>query len=112
MSDRDAQYSDRARHCADSVNLHLQAIGFECVGKWVAVKLADGKSDGNLYDTREDAKRLQPNEKFCAYINIPPDGMTPPQAEKFLTYVEKLYAAGFEPMQNVDKVPIIPLEGL
>lgn len=108
----DEQFSDRARHCADAVNLHLQAIGFDAVGKWVAVKLADGKSDGALYDTREDAKRHQLNEKHCAYIFIPPDGMTARQAEKFLGYVEKLYAAGFEPMQNVDKVPIIPLEGL
>lgn len=41
---------------------------FELMTKWVAIRLQDGGSDGNLYDSREDAIRHQIDERFCAYV--------------------------------------------
>jgi len=36
--------------------------------KWIAIRLQDGGSDGNLYDSREDAIKHQLDERFCAYV--------------------------------------------
>jgi hypothetical protein len=35
---------------------------------WIAVKLADGGFDGNLYATREEAIRHQLHESLCSYV--------------------------------------------
>jgi hypothetical protein len=88
-------HSDAARHCSDAVNLHLTAIGFDAVKKWVAVRLSTGKSDGVLYDTKRDAVRHQSDENLCAYVCIPPPGMNPCQAESFMATHRKMYDAGF-----------------
>lgn len=88
-------HSDSARHCSDAVNLHLVAGGYDSHGKWVAIKLADGRSDNVLYDTKQDAVRHQLDEQLCCYVCIPPCGMNPCQAESFLATHRKLYDAGF-----------------
>lgn len=88
------QYSDAARHCSDAVNLHIAAQGLEAAGKWVAIRMEDGKSDGNLYDTKQDAIRHQLHEQQCCYLVIPPTGMNPKQAENFLKFNRALYDNG------------------
>lgn len=88
-------HSDAARHASDAVNLHLAAIKFDAVGRWVAVRLMDGHSDGTLYDTKREAVRHQLWERLCAYVCIPPTGMTACQAESFLAMNRRLYSAGF-----------------
>lgn len=88
-------HSDSARRCADTVNLHLAAIGFDAHRRWVAVRLADGDSDGELYDTKLQAVRHQADEQLCAYVRIPPNRMTPCDAESFLVFHRKAYKAGF-----------------
>lgn len=88
-------HSDAARHASDAVNLHLSALGFEAVGKWVAIRLMDGRSDGTLYDRKAEAIRHQLFEKLCAYVRIPPGGMNPCQAESYLASHRKMYDAGF-----------------
>jgi hypothetical protein len=87
-------YSDAARRCSDIVNTHLVANRANA-GKWVAIRLSDGGSDGVLYDTRPDAIRHQLHETQCAYVCIPPTGMPPKDAEAFLAFNRKLYDAGF-----------------
>jgi hypothetical protein len=88
-------HSDAARRCSDAANLHVSALGFDSVRKWVAVRLADGGSDGTLYDTKREAVRHQPHEHLCAYICIAPNGMSVCSAESFLSTHRKLYDAGF-----------------
>lgn len=87
-------YSAAAHRCSDAVNIHLLGQGFAVVGRWIAVRLEDGRSDGVLYDRKRDAVRHQLHEMQCAYIAIPPDGMSPRQAENFLTLNRQLYASG------------------
>lgn len=70
-------------------------MGFDACRKWVAVRLRDGKSDGVLYDSKREAVRHQSDEKLCAYINVPPNGMTPCRAESFLATMRRLYDAGW-----------------
>ena len=85
------RYSDAARRCSDQVSLHAVAGS---VWKWAAIRLEDGGSDGVPYDTREEAIKHQLHEQFCCYVQVPPTGMTPRQAENFLKFNRALYQNG------------------
>lgn len=88
-------HTDAARRAADAVNLHVSAIGTDAFGKWVAVRLRDGGSDGVLYDRKRDAVRHQVDERLCAYIRISPGGINACRAESFLKMSRMAYEAGF-----------------
>jgi hypothetical protein len=88
-------HTDAARHASDAVNIHLHVMGLNARGRWVAVSLRNGKSDGTLYDYRRDAIFHQLHEKLCAYVRIPPNGMNVCQAESFLAFNRKAHAAGW-----------------
>lgn len=102
----DQAYSTAARHCADAVNLHVAVDPYGSIGKWVAVRLADGKSDGRLYESKYEAVRFQLHETMCAYISIPPGGMPVADAEVYLKVMRQLYDAGYK-LADPDK-HIIP----
>lgn len=85
-------YSDSAKRCSDAIRLHIVA---GMAGRYAAIRLSDGGSDGVAYDTRRDAIRHQLHEQQCAYIKIPPDAMPPEHAERFLAIQRELYDAGF-----------------
>jgi len=91
----DSVYSDAARHASEAVNLHVLVDPHGCIGKWVAVRLSDGKSDGNLYDTKAEAVDHQLHEQFCAYVCIPPGGMPPKDAEVYLRAMRQLADNGY-----------------
>lgn len=86
---------DAARRASDHVNFHLHALGVAAVGKWVAIRLSDGSSDGVLYDKKADAIKHQLHETTCAYVQIPVGGMPPEDALVFMKYNRQLYDAGF-----------------
>lgn len=100
--------SDAAKRCADIVNLHFLGKGDGAIGQWVAIRLSDGGSDGQLYDKRADAVRHQLHETQCAYVCIPLGGMTAVEAESFLNWNRKLYDGGMR-MTDPDKEFIQPL---
>jgi hypothetical protein len=87
-------HSDEARRCSDAVNLHVSALGWEATGKWVAIRLSDGGSDGTLYDLKRDAVKGQFHEQLCCYVSIPPSGMNACSAESYLALHRKMYDAG------------------
>lgn len=61
--------SDAAKRMSGIINgLVTFTETWELRTKWIAVRLADGGYDGNLYDSREDAIRHQLDERFCAYV--------------------------------------------
>lgn len=74
--------------------IHLHVLGNN-VGKWVALRLEDGSSDGIPYDTRPDAIRHQLHEQLCCYVKVPPDGMPPKDAMQFILINRALYAQGY-----------------
>lgn len=88
-------HNDAARRAADNVNMHYSAIGWDAVGKWCVVALADGSSDHSLYDSKSDAVRHQSNEFLHAYVKIVPGQMGVCEAQIFLDYNRKAYDAGF-----------------
>jgi hypothetical protein len=105
----DSRFSDAARRVSDLVSFH---VTFGNSGRWVAVRLLDGGSDGVLYDLKADAVRHQLHETLCAYIKIPPDGMTPRAAERFLDLNRLIYDAGYrisDPDQEVYPVTMMEL---
>jgi hypothetical protein len=85
------RYSDAANRCSDIVRTHI-VMGN--AGRWLAIRLSDGGSDGRVYDLRRDAIRFQLHENLCAYVCIPPDNMSPKDAHAFLALHRKLYDAG------------------
>lgn len=105
--------TDRGRRLSEAVTLAGLAGGR---GKWIAARLSDGRTDGNVYDTRADAIRHQLHETQCAYVMVPPDGAMPEaDATAFLEVNEKAYDAGYRlsdpsgaaPMLTSDQMPEI-----
>lgn len=94
----EGQPSDAARRMADIVNGYLVAIPWEQLCRqFLAVRLADGGSDGVLYDSRRDAVRHQLHEQLCCYVafrNIAA-GISPREAEAFIGWNRAAYDAGF-----------------
>jgi hypothetical protein len=103
--------SDAARRASEAINVHISALGHEAFGKWVAVRLSDGSSDGVLYDHRREAVSHQFHESQCAYIRIPPFGqfIQPFEAEAMLTYHRSCYDAGYRVPDPEAPAPIVPL---
>ena len=88
-------HSDAAKRASDAYRLHKAALGFAAVGKFIAVALADGSSDGVLYDTKRDAVRHQHhNEQWYAFICINPGDFNPCEAEEYLAINRTLYEHG------------------
>jgi hypothetical protein len=89
------EHSDAAKRTRDHYELHRMAVPLECIGKWFAVALIDGSSDGVLYDGKQDAVRHQHhNEMYYAYVQINPGGMSICEAEAFLKIHRDMYDAG------------------
>jgi hypothetical protein len=74
--------------------MHRIVLGLSAQRGWVAIRMADGSSDGTLYDTKRDAVRHQSYEQECLYVSIPPGGMSQCSAETLLQLHRKLYRAG------------------
>lgn len=98
---------DAVQHLCDAVNMHVQAIGGEAFGKYVAIRLQDGKSPDNaLYDTRGDAVRHNINDPWCFYVKVAPGGIQAREAWVVLGYARQAKKAGAV-FQNEE--PIVPM---
>lgn len=100
------QPSDAARRCADRVNLARIA---GCTAMWVAIRLADGGSDGQVYDSRPAAIAHQSRPDLCTYVQIPPDGMQDHEAQALLDYWRALHDGGVRDDDPALALPLIPL---
>jgi hypothetical protein len=89
------EYIDAANRCSDLVALHLSADLEGARNSWVAIRLSDGGSDGVLYETRDSAICHQLHETQCAYLKIPPGGITVREAMSYLHFHRQTYDAGF-----------------
>jgi hypothetical protein len=63
---------------------------------WIAVSLADGSTDGVLYESRRAAVTHQYHETQCAYLCLKeaPHGMPTQDAYVYLKYHRDAYLAG------------------
>lgn len=99
-------YSDACHRCSDIVT--LAAITGN-IGRWIAIRMSDGGWDGTLYENRADAVSHQFYEQFCCYVKVPPGGMTPMEADAFISYHRSLYDAGFRLPDPEFQPPLMPL---
>jgi hypothetical protein len=82
---RGRAHSDAAKRVSDGYRLHKMAAGHAAAGRWMAVALADGASDGVLYDSKRDAVRHQHhNELWYAFLPITPGDVSVCEAETYL----------------------------
>jgi len=108
------RYSDDARRLADNASMVLvvtKASG-EIDRRWIAVKLIDGSSDGEMYYSREDAVRHQKFPWLCIFLLIPPTGISYQEAEDLLAVWRRAKSAGWS--TESEKTLILPrtLEGI
>lgn len=91
-------HSDAAKRLSDTYNLHRIAAdvtGVENIGKWFAAALADGTSDGVLYDDKRSCVQHQKhNESLYTFIRIVPHTMSVCEAEVMLSTARRLYDKG------------------
>ena len=92
---RESRHTDPAMRIADNALMHWTASGWDCVNKWVAYKLEDGRSDNTLYDTKRDAIRHQFDEFLCFYVPLHPGGINPCEAEVLLKIHRQIYDNGW-----------------
>jgi hypothetical protein len=98
---------DAVQRLCDAVNIHVQALGGEAFGKYVAIRLEDGRSpDGALYDTRADAVRHNLDDPWCFYVKVSPGGIEPREAWVVLGYARQAKKSGVV-FQNEE--PIVPM---
>lgn len=101
----DEPLTEAAKRAYDVIALHYTAIGEQCVGKWVALNLSTGGSDGDLYDNREQAIRHNPD--YHCYICIPPT-FSPKEIETFLRFSRALFTAGMR-VPDMTREHVMPL---
>lgn len=78
-------HSDAAKRLSDQYNLHIAAGGR--LGQVFAVRLSDGTSDGELYDSRAAAVRYQHhNERWYAFVRLGAPRMTVCEAASTLRF--------------------------
>lgn len=88
-------HSDAAKRVSDTYRLHRTADPIGSIGSWFAAALADGTTDGVLYDGKRAAVRHQHhNEQWYAFVCINPGDMSPCEAEEFLATCRMLYDRG------------------
>lgn len=86
---------DAAQRLCDAVNLHVQAQGDAACGRYVAIRLSDGRSpDGALYDTRRDAASHQIDDPWCFYVKVNPGGIGVKEAWVVLSYARQAKRRG------------------
>jgi len=91
---------DRARRAYDATTLATLAHGWDerMALPFMAIRLSDGTSDGQLYPDKATAARYQLHERQCAYFSFrgEPNGFaTPRHAAAWLAWVTAAYDAGF-----------------
>jgi hypothetical protein len=93
----DAWIDDRSKRVSDSFNARITFMKWdEIQHAWMAFKLSDGSTDGNIYYSRREAIRHQVDERVCAYLAFMncPNGIKPSEAGRFLYFTEMAYKGG------------------
>jgi hypothetical protein len=107
-------HTDAAKRIYDAVNIAWYVFSYDCVGKWMAFKLEDGRGDHEVYPTKRDAIRHVSDELLYAFLVIHPDGMGLCEAEIMLDFTRSAVKAGFrlaDPDRSDGGPDIIPRIG-
>ena len=89
--------TDAARRMSDHINARLAfSDPWEIRNCWMAFRLQDGSTDGNLYDSKPDAMRHVSDYKYWAFFCFRNclNGANPFDCQVFLEYNRHLYTNG------------------
>lgn len=86
------------KRISDHINIHILCNDwFDIKNNWMAFDLAEGRSDGTLYDSHKDAADHQRDERRALYVcfsGIGPNGAVPMECSKLLGFWRDAYKAG------------------
>lgn len=103
---------DAANRMRDAVNLHVLTgnLGFrERAACWVAIRLEDGRSDGNLYESRRDAVRHTTNkETGWFYVKVGAESMGEREAIIVLQQARQAFKSGVIFAEEQVITPMLP----
>lgn len=103
---------DAANRMRDAVNLHVTADQLGIRDRhltWVAIKLEDGRSDGNLYETRQDAvNHTQNKSRGWAYLKVGAEMMSEREAILVLQMFRQAFSKGVIFAEQEVVVPQLP----
>lgn len=85
--------SDAGKRVADTLTARITFQPWS-PGKFMVFMLADGKSDGVLYDTREDAAKHTLHAEHAMILIVRPEPMKPEEADELIGIHRRLHAAG------------------
>lgn len=87
----DGGHSDAAKRLSDAYNLHKMCGQ---LGGWIAIRLADGSTDSEVYPTRESAVSHQGhNEARSGYMELRAPWMSVCEAAAYLRFLRQAAAA-------------------
>lgn len=87
-------FSDEAKRMSDVVNTALLADQEGNRGRWMAIRLSDGGSDGTTYPDIYTAIAFQFHYSQCLYLPIPSGGIQPKEADVLIGAYRKTYELG------------------
>jgi hypothetical protein len=91
---------------SDTMTTHFLADPRGNRGRWVAIRLSDGGSDGVVYDSVAVAAAFQLHYRQCAYVRIATGGIGPRECDVILAYHRRVYDSGNLP-PYLQGVPLI-----
>lgn len=102
-----SQYTvtDDGRRLSDAHEAARVAGG---VSRWLAVRLSDGGTDGQVYDERPDAVKY--GGDHCFYVQVQPGPMPPADGSGLLELHRRAKAAGFD-FTDPAQTPMRPTSG-
>lgn len=107
---------DAAKRMRDVIALHQVALSNDelMLGRFAAVRLSDGGSDGTAYESIVEAIRFQLHETLCGYFRIPPNPARWGEAvcDSLLWYVRTRYDAGYRPSAKYQLMMPLKMEDL
>lgn len=103
---------DAAARMRDAVNLHVVALALGVREReigWVAIRLDDGRSDGELYETRRDAVRhTQLKSRGWCYLRVGAEIMGERESIITLQMFRQAFARGIIFAEEDVVVPQLP----
>lgn len=94
--------TDPGRRLSEAVSAARQQGG---AGRWIAVTLAEGKWNQEIYDSREDAVRHN-DEARHALLMVPPMPMPPAEATAWIDLQRRVWESGFRFTNPGEAMPI------
>lgn len=90
---------DAGKRFHDALRLHQLVLSKEEIlaRRFIAISLADGSSDGTVYDNRDDAVRMQRSNidgNRVLYFQIPLERLPVIACESILWYARRAYDSG------------------